>query len=89
MIRYYICVSGYVQGVGFRYFVNYTAIRNNLTGWVKNLPDGDVEMEVQGSKENINIFLKTIKKGNGYSQINNMKIKQINTKLEYKFKVTT
>ena len=47
VVRKHIIFSGRVQGVGFRYTACYLARSLGLTGWVKNLWDGDVEMEVQ------------------------------------------
>ena len=49
----HILFSGQVQGVGFRYTASRIAGRYNLTGFVRNLPDGDVEMLVQGSEHDI------------------------------------
>ena len=49
----HILFSGQVQGVGFRYTANRTAARYNLTGFVRNLPDGDVEMLAQGPEPDI------------------------------------
>lgn len=49
-IRKHIVFYGRVQGVGFRYYAVNKAHQLGLTGWVKNLPDGTVEMEVQGEK---------------------------------------
>lgn len=49
-IRKHIVFHGRVQGVGFRYYAVNKANQLGLTGWVKNLPDGTVEMEVQGEK---------------------------------------
>ncbi len=49
MIRKHIIFHGRVQGVGFRYWSCMIATELRLTGWVKNLSDGTVEMEVQGS----------------------------------------
>jgi len=46
----HILVSGIVQGVGFRYFVQRRANQTGLTGIVRNLPGGDVEIEVEGEK---------------------------------------
>ena len=43
-----IVVSGRVQGVGFRFSTRYTAERLGITGWVRNLPDGRVEVHLQG-----------------------------------------
>lgn len=44
---------GRVQGVGFRYYSVYKARELGLTGWVQNLDDGSVEMEVQGTRRKI------------------------------------
>ncbi len=52
-IRFY----GRVQGVGFRYHATYQARLLGLTGWVRNCPDGSVEMEVQGEVEKIGKLL--------------------------------
>ncbi len=52
-VRKHIIVSGRVQGVGFRYRVQYLAPGLKITGWVKNLDDGRVEMELQGTEEKI------------------------------------
>ncbi len=49
----HILFSGQVQGVGFRYTASRIARQYNLTGFVRNLPDGDVEMLAQGSEQDI------------------------------------
>ena len=54
MVRKHIFFSGNVQGVGFRYRSFYIAQSLGLTGWVENLWDGRVEMEVQGDPNKIN-----------------------------------
>ena len=46
-----IVVGGRVQGVGFRYFTQDVALREGVTGWVRNLPDGRVEAHVEGETE--------------------------------------
>ena len=48
LVRKHIIFKGRVQGVGFRYFCYTEANKMNLTGYVRNLYDGNVEMEVQG-----------------------------------------
>ena len=62
MIRIKVLVSGHVQGVGFRFFTQYEASLLNLTGFVKNLSDGNVYLEAQGDKNNILKFINKIKK---------------------------
>ena len=44
-------VTGRVQGVGFRWFVRNEAERLGLRGWVRNTPDGSVELEAEGAPE--------------------------------------
>ena len=51
--RYEILFSGIVQGVGFRYEAWLIAEKLGLTGFAKNLPNGNVQMEVQGPKNRI------------------------------------
>ena len=46
--RVHIFVTGRVQGVFFRQATRVIAIKNNVTGWVKNLDDGRVEIMVEG-----------------------------------------
>jgi len=53
MIRKHIFFTGRVQGVGFRYQSAAIACSMGLTGWVRNLSDGRVEMEVQGEEPKI------------------------------------
>ena len=53
IVRRHLIFSGDVQGVGFRYHANYISQRLGVTGWVKNLYDGRVEMEAQGSEETL------------------------------------
>ncbi|MDO4649720.1 MAG: acylphosphatase [Eubacteriales bacterium] len=53
MIRKHIIFYGRVQGVGFRFYAVNKARQLGLTGWVENLYDGSVEMEVQGTEEKI------------------------------------
>lgn len=50
-IRKHIFVGGRVQGVGLRFRTQYYAKGLGLTGWVRNLDDGRVEMELQGTEE--------------------------------------
>ena len=63
LIRKHFIFTGRVQGVGFRYRANHAANGIGVTGWVKNCFDGSVEMEVQGTEEQINRVLVMINKG--------------------------
>jgi len=72
MKRLHAIVSGRVQGVGFRYFVKNAALESKLSGWVRNLPDGTVELEVEGPDEDVEEFREKLWKGPGFSRIDNI-----------------
>lgn len=67
---------GRVQGVGFRYRAKYAAISLELTGWVENLDDGSVRMEIQGTPEKIDQVIPLIQR-NDYIQITDMRIREL------------
>lgn len=52
-----IIVKGRVQGVGYRFSAKHTAEKMNITGTVKNLPDGNVEIYAFGEETNISNFI--------------------------------
>ena len=56
-------VEGRVQGVGFRYQCALEGRRLGLGGWVRNLPDGDVEIWAEGPKSKLDEFLKWLRRG--------------------------
>ncbi len=60
MIRKTIHFFGEVQGVGFRYATCSTARGFDVTGRVRNCRDGSVELVVEGKREEIDMFLKTL-----------------------------
>lgn len=62
--RYSIRFYGRVQGVGFRFTAKYAATSLALTGWVKNLDDGSVLMEIQGSPLRIDKLLMKLNRDN-------------------------
>ena len=55
-----IIYSGRVQGVGFRFTCQRIALRYDLAGYVKNLPNGSVELLIQGHPEDVTDCLKDI-----------------------------
>jgi acylphosphatase len=55
-----VLFEGNVQGVGFRYTVRHIAKGFDVTGWVKNLRDGRVEMQMAGAEDEVNAFLDAI-----------------------------
>ena len=69
MIRKHMLLSGRVQSVGFRYTAYKAANRLHLTGWVRNLPDRRVELEVQGDSGSVSRFLSRVEQMNPYIRI--------------------
>jgi acylphosphatase len=61
--------EGRVQGVGFRYTVNNLAMRYNIRGYVRNLPDGRVELLMEGPDQQMDQLLNDVtRKMNDYIQ---------------------
>ncbi len=60
IVRYKMVFSGRVQGVGFRYKASHVASQYRLTGYVKNEYDGSVTVEIQGTEQEIYMFLKSL-----------------------------
>ena len=63
MSQVHLIISGKVQGVFYRASCQETAQRLGLTGWVRNLPDGSVEVLAQGEKEKIEKLIEWCRKG--------------------------
>ena len=58
-----IVVRGRVHGVGFRFFVNEAARREGVRGWVRNLPDGRVEILAEGDEESVDRLERHVRRG--------------------------
>ena len=67
-------ITGIVQGVGFRYFTYQEVNRLELSGYVKNLPDGRVEVFAEGQKNHLDQFLAILKEGPRFSTVENVDI---------------
>ncbi len=74
MIEVKIIVKGNVQMVGFRYWTVRIAKQFGITGYVKNLASGDVEIVATGNTEKINKFIELIKKGPLSADVSEIKI---------------
>lgn len=60
--RLHAFFSGRVQGVGFRYTAQRIAEDFSVTGFIRNLPDGRVELLVEGEEKDLEVFLQKIRK---------------------------
>ena len=81
---FHVIVSGRVQGVGFRYNTRNEAQRRKLTGWVKNLSEGSVEVFCEGDSKDVKSFLHWLKKGPAGAYVRNVEITPIQYKGSYK-----
>ena len=61
--RIHVWVTGHVQGVGFRSFVQQSGVLLKLTGWVRNVGIDTVETVAEGPREGLEKFLEGVKKG--------------------------
>jgi acylphosphatase len=78
MISLQVFYEGNVQGVGFRWSVRHVAKGFDVTGWVRNLIDGRVELQVNGEESEVRAFLDAIMQ----SELHGLIRKQTETKLE-------
>ena len=83
MLQFQIVVTGRVQGVGYRYYAQMKAVQNAITGWVKNRPDGAVEMLTTGTKENLDLFINDIRRGNPFSTVDQIEVNEVNNTETY------
>lgn len=91
MINYHITVSGVVQGVGFRWSTYQLAKQLGLTGFVKNLPNGQVYIEAQGASHNMHQLIKALKDGSiaPYARIEHYKVTPSNLGDYQDFSIST
>ncbi|MDD6229779.1 MAG: acylphosphatase [Lactimicrobium massiliense] len=75
--RFHVFVEGRVQGVGFRGFCMMQAQQRGLTGSVTNLPNGLVEIFIQGEQDRIDSFLEAVQAGNQFIRVDDMSIKEV------------
>jgi len=68
-LLYKIHVRGYVQGVGFRWSTVREAKNHGITGFVKNLSDGSVYIEAEGSERQLKAFIEWCKEGPGFGHV--------------------
>ncbi len=76
-VRAHVVAQGRVQGVGFRAFLQSQAVRRGLSGWVRNLPDGPVETEVEGPQVLVDEFLETVKRGPSLAYVQDIQVEWI------------
>ena len=76
MKRIHLIAYGNVQGVFYRSNARKKASELGLKGFVRNLPDGAVEVVAEGAENNINELIKFCKNNPGYSNVDKVEIKK-------------
>jgi len=64
-----VIVKGMVQGVNFRYYSQRQAAKFNITGWVKNLPDGSVAAVFEGDEQDVEAMVQWCRRGPPSAQV--------------------
>ncbi len=67
--RSQVIVRGIVQGVNFRYYTQRQAVRYNVTGWVRNLPDGSVAAVFEGEEQDVEAMVQWCRHGPPSAQV--------------------
>jgi acylphosphatase len=70
-------IYGKVQGVGYRFFVQEQAKQNGIKGFVRNLPEGEVEIDAEGERSKLRGFILLCKKGSSHSIIDHYVMQDI------------
>ncbi len=65
-----------VQGVGYRFYTADYARSLGITGWVRNLWNGDVEAEIEGEKENVEKMIEAMRRGPALAYVTDMEIEK-------------
>ncbi|MGM0368446.1 MAG: acylphosphatase [Actinomycetota bacterium] len=78
-----IVLAGRVQGVGFRYFTESRASKYAIRGYVRNRPDGKVEIVCQGNSKDLDQFIEEVKKGPSFAGVTDINIEKVENPRNY------
>ncbi len=76
-VRVHVVAQGRVQGVGFRAFLQSQAMRRGLSGWVRNLPDGRIEAEVEGHSVLVDEIIQVVKRGPSLASVQDVQVEWV------------
>ncbi len=77
MRRVKIIITGRVQGVGFRFYVKHIADQLEIKGYVRNLPNGNIEIDAEGERNIITSFISECKSGPSLSRVEDCIVQNI------------
>ena len=69
IVSFHAVVRGQVQGVGFRYFARQRAEAHGVSGFVRNLPDGSVELHAEGAPGALDAFESDLRRGPSFGRV--------------------
>lgn len=76
MKQVHMYISGFVQGVGFRNFVQYTARKMGVVGWTRNLQDRRVEIVAQAEEGLLEKFIKVASRGPFLAEVKSVSVER-------------
>ncbi len=88
-VRLTVVFSGNVQGVGFRYTAQGIAERHPVTGYVRNLPDGRVELVAEGGRSDVCAFVDAVEQSMGRHIRDSQKVESPGTGEFNRFSIRT
>ena len=77
MIARRVTVAGRVQGVGFRFFAERAARELGVTGWVRNLPNGQVESQAEGEEDAVTRYLERLREGPRLGRVTEVLVEEV------------
>ena len=80
-------IRGRVQGVGYRYFTRRIALRLGVRGWVRNMPNGDVEVRAEADGAVLKSFREELERGPTSSQVREVIEEDVRPELYSSFEI--
>lgn len=74
--RYHLLIEGRVQGVSYRMSAQVAAQRTGVTGWVRNLRNGQVEMIAEGETDQLKQLVDWAWQGPGFAQVTDITLEE-------------
>ena len=87
MTTYHVLIKGKVQGVFFRATANKIAVKNHLTGWIRNTEQGDVEAMISGEEKNCKAFIQWCHQGPEAAKVDEVIVKETAPEMFEEFSV--
>ena len=75
-IRVMVSIKGLVQGVNFRYYTQQSAVRLNVSGWVRNVPDGSVQGCFEGEETDVKALIDWCRRGPAWASVDEVLVEE-------------